>query len=462
MQDDKPFPSDPHLLLKEAHRRFDEGKRREARALYRQLENIRPPDLTVLNRLADIACELSDWPDAEKWFFKSLAIAPDQPAALSNLGLVLQKSGRHEEALASYDRAIALKPGYAYAFVNRGFLLAELGRYEEAIASYDSAIAARPGFAGARFGKAEALLQMGDYPAGWELYESRWETKFKAPNPLTTAYPLWTGKEPVSGKSVLIHPEWGYGDFLMLARYIPPLVRRGANVVVCSPPALASVFRQLEGVRVVLQGAPLPHIDLQCPIMSLPRAFATTIATIPAEMPYLRVPPDKQASWREKLGAPARRRVGLMWAGTGNRNIDSNVARCRSLPLSLLESLLALPFEFHSLQKEIPANDMAALLSLGQVVTHDADLQDFADTAALIRQMDLVISIDTSVAHLAGALATPLWVLLPYACDYRWTSKGESTPWYPAARLFRQSSPGDWAGVVQRVADELVAFGSAK
>jgi hypothetical protein len=190
--------------------------------------------------------------------------------------------------------------------------------------------------------------------------------------------------------------------------------------------------------------------------MSLPRAFKTTIDTIPAEVPYLTVSPEKQAYWRQKLGRSQKRRVGLTWSGKANRNIDLNPATSRSIPLRLLDPLLRLPLELHSLQREVLKSDADVLLDFEQIRTYHGELNDFSDTAALVEEMDLVITIDTAVAHLAGALGKPVWVMLPYSTDYRWGISGDKTPWYPTARLFRQSDPGDWEGVVQKIASELV------
>lgn len=233
----------------------------------------------------------------------------------------------------------------------------------------------------------------------------------------------------------------------------------GARVVLHAPLALVALLSTMEGnVSVVEEGHSIAGVDLQCPIMSLPRAFKTTIDTIPARVPYLAVPPEKQAYWRERLGRSGKRRVGLAWSGKANRNIDLNPATSRSVPLRLLAPLLQLPLELHSLQKETLESDADILSRFEQIRTHHGELNDFSDAAALVEEMDLVISIDTAVAHLAGALAKPLWMMLPYSSDYRWGIGGDRTPWYPAARLFRQSHISDWEGVVWRVASELAGM----
>ena len=394
--------------------------------------------------------------EALESFDRVIAIKPDFAAAYGNRGATLKRLGRFDEALVSFDRSVEITPDAAVLQYHRARMYGDLKRFDEAAAGYDAAIAAKPDYAQAHWSKAELLLLRGDYAQGWKLYEWRSKTGAKSKEQLSANWPMWTGEQDVSGKTVVIRPEVGLGDFIMFARYAKRMQQLGANVVVHTPLALAELFRSLApGITVVKAGDPLPPIDLQCPIMTLPRAFGTTLQTIPAEMPYLAADAQRSEMWRKKLGPATRPRIGLMWSGKGNRNIDRSALRRRSMPALALQPLVDLPFEFHALQKEFTEDDARAPEILRNIATHESQLHDFADTAALVEQMDLVISIDTSVAHLAGALGKPLWVALPYSVDYRWMVEGPTTPWYPTATLFRQSTPGDWLGVTRAIASRL-------
>ena len=390
---------------------------------------------------------------------RAIQIKPGYAEAHSNRGTALCDLGRLDEALAGFEDAIRLKPDYADAYIYRGDALREMRRTNEALQSYNTAIAASPDRAEAYLKKAELLLLTGDYRQGWDLYEWRWKTQFRSPDRRFHDFPLWSGEESLAGKNIVIHPEVGFGDFIMFARYTRRLQELGARVVIYAPPALAELFSTLRGnVLIVEEGNVLPHIDLHCPIMSLPRAFKTTLDTIPAEFPYLAVPAERQSYWRRKLGAQEKPRVGLVWAGKANRNIDVSVLRNRSMPLKLLEPLRHLPLELHSLQKDVLHSDARVLAEFSEIRTYQTELHDFSDTAALIEEMDLVVTIDTSVAHLAGALGKPVWMMLPYSTDYRWGMSGDKTPWYPTATLFRQPDISDWTSIVHKVATALTDF----
>ena len=347
---------------------------------------------------------------------------------------------RHWRAL---ERAIAADPGFTLAYRNRGLLLADLKRHDEALASYEEAIKLDPTDAATRMVQAELLLLVGKFSEGWHLYEWRWKTRFRSQAPESLEIPLWSGEQPLAGKTVVVRSEIGLGDFIMFVRYAKLIQELGAQVIVHAPVPLVSLFAGLgQGISVVAEGAPLPHFDLQCPIMSLPRVFGTVLDTIPAVVPYLSADEGKQRAWREVLGQPSLPRIGLVWSGRANRHIDRIPLRNRSVPLEALQPLFDLPFEFHCLQKELSTDDLKIMA--GRVEAHHDALKDFSDTAALVAEMDLIISIDTSVAHLAGALGKPLWMMLPFSCDYRWMPEGPRTPWYPTATLFRQPRGGDW------------------
>ena len=387
----------------------------------------------------------------------AIACAPDHAEAHCLRGRLLRREGHLPEALASFDRAIALKNDYAQAHLNRGLLLGECKRVAQALASFELALSFGANPSEVQVFKAELLLLAGKYLAGWELYEWRWRSGHRKLTPGQASIPLWNGDEPLAGKTLLIHPEVGYGDLIMFSRYVSLVEERGAAVIVEAPASLQSLLASLPcKVQVLAPEDPLPPVDFRCPIMSLPRAFKTTTRTIPARFPYLAADPDKRDQWRKKLGERRGLRIGVAWWGAKGRGVDLIAHKSRSIPLEALHPLWKFPVEFHSLQQEMSAQDAASLPGVQALADHGSALRDFSDTAALIEEMDLVISIDTSVAHLAGALGKALWVVLPFSSDYRWGLEGPTTPWYPSATLFRQASPGGWERVVAQVADALV------
>ncbi|MBM4220713.1 MAG: tetratricopeptide repeat protein, partial [Gammaproteobacteria bacterium] len=339
---------------------------------------------------------------------------------------------------------------------NLGNALQAAGRLDEALRSHDRALALKPDFPDARWNKAFALLLQGDFAAGWPLFESRWELPGNRPAAISDR-PLWLGDAPLAGRTLLVHHEQGLGDTLQMLRYVPLLAAQGARVVVQVPATLAALAATVAGVAsVVTAGEPLPDHDLHCPCMSLPLACRTTLATIPASVPYLAVPDAPGALWRARLdeARSAQRtglHVGIAWSGSSAHRND----RQRSLALRELLPLLELPAEFHSLQKEYRPGEGEQLGTQGRVHDWSARLDTLADTAALIAGLDLVISVDTSVAHLAGALGKPVWLLLPAAPDYRWLLERSDSPWYPTMRLFRQQHAGNWAPVIDALTGTL-------
>ena len=321
----------------------------------------------------------------------------------------------------------------------------ELGRLDEARASFDHAVGIRPNFAQAHWNRAQAMLLAGAFARGWREHEWRLAAHPELQRPF--AQPLWLGEEPLAGKTLLLHAEQGLGDTIQFCRYAPLAGARGARVVLEVQTSLVDLLRDLPGVSsVVARGDPLPPFVLHCPLPSLPLAFGTTLATIPAQTPYLRVPADRAAAWEARLGRK-RPRVGLVWSGNAGHRRD----RSRSIPLYALMPLFDLDATFVSLQKDVRAADQAVLQQTPKLVDVSAGLESFADTAALIGELDLVIAVDTSVAHLTGALGKRLWLLLPAAPDWRWLTGRDDSPWYPTARLFRQNDARAWGPVVTRV-----------
>ena len=417
-----------------------------------QLGAQQPNDPKTLHLRAQTLRELGQSDAALASVDRALALAPDAIDSLQLRGTLLRTLLRYEDALACFERIVALAPEGAAAHANRGVVLADLGRFDEARASLDHALELAPDFASARWGRALLNLLLGDFAAGWADYEARWSVEalgvFHEKRDFTA--PLWLGQEPVQGKTILLHAEQGLGDTLQFARYAPLLAARGARVIMEVQPALAGLLGRLPGVEQVLPyGAPLPPFDMYCPLLSLPLAFGTAGDSIPSPGAYLAADPARVAAWSEVLGEKTRPRVGVVWSGNPHHRLD----RYRSLPFSALTKLVSEPYEFVSLQKEVGMIDRV-LLPMNRNLRHFGErLVDFDDTAALLAHMDLVITVDTSVAHLAGAMGKPVWILLPGGAipDWRWQLERSDSPWYASARLVRQERLGEWGPVLERV-----------
>ncbi len=375
----------------------------------------------------------------------ALAISPDHAEALRNRGNALYGLKRLDEALASYDCALAVRPDYAEAYHNRSVTLYALKRFDEALASCARALAIRPDYAEAHFSEACSRLAAGDFVGGWQKYEWRWATRDRKSSRRDFGQPLWLGSNDLAGKTILLHAEQGFGDTIQFCRYAPHVAERGARVILQVPEPLRALINTLPGMAQILAtDEALPDFDVHCPLLSLPRAFATKLESIPARTPYLHAAPDAVKNWSARLGAKDRPRVGLVWSGSA---ADHN----RSFPLHALLPLLALNLSYVSLQRDLRDADAAVVQRHRNLVHFGEALKNFSDTAALISNLDLIISVDTGTAHLAGALAKPVWILLPYIADWRWLVDREDTPWYPTARLFRQDGTQNWENVLARV-----------
>lgn len=385
----------------------------------------------------------------------ALALAPGHPLALYNRGNALSALAREPEAIAAYEGAIAAAPNHINAWLNRGLALAALNRHQEALSSYAKVRQLTPEHADVHFNAALSLLTLGDYQRGLAEYEWRWKrTGMTARSDLRA--PLWLGETPLADKTILLHAEQGLGDTVMFARYAPLLARAGGTVVLEVRPELKALLAGLDGVTaVVATGEALPRHDVHCPLASVPLAFKTELSTIPANIPYLSAPGDRVDKWRPRIQALKSPRVALAWSGRASHAND----RRRSLALTQLEPLLSAPgVQFVSIQRELRDADAAQLAGDARITDIGAELADFADTAAVLSLVDLVICVDTAVAHVAGALGRPTFVLLPFQSDWRWTLDAERSPWYPEIRLFRQPAVGDWASTIARVRTELNAM----
>jgi tetratricopeptide (TPR) repeat protein len=437
----------------------------DALASYDAGLRIAPADAELHNRRGVALLELRRPADALAAFECALGADANHRDALGNYGNALLKLNRPSDALAAYDRALAMVPDNAQLLTNRAVALRRLDRPHEALMSASRAVASRPDFAQARFVESVARLTLGDFDAGWRGYEARWSVGFLASQRRSFAAPPWLGRQTgeeapdvsLAGKTILLHAEQGFGDTIQFVRYARLVAARGAKRVVLEVQReLVRLLGNVAGVdAVVARGEALPAFDCHCPLLSLPLAFATQPTTIPADIPY--IAPDDAAlrHWRERL--PRRRPqqralLGIVWSGDPIHDNDLN----RSLRLATLAPLLDLPdVSFVSLQHEVRDEDAAVLHSRPGVVRIGEELCDFADTAAVIAELDAVISVDTAVAHLAGAMGKPLFLLLPFAADFRWLRERNDSPWYPTARLYRQPKFGDWDGAVGALTRDL-------
>lgn len=403
-----------------------------------------------INRGAAL-CRLRRYEEGLASLDLAVALQTDSAEAHANRGLALQKLGRYDEGLASCDLAISLQPNSSEAHTNRGTNLEHLGRFAEALASYDRAVSLQTDNSEAHFNGAMCRLLLGDFDAGWKQHEWRWQAEHLRGKKRNFHPSQWSGGD-IAGRTILLHAEQGFGDTIQFCRYATLVAALGAAVILEVQQPLQKLMGNLAGPsQIVGRGSHLPDFDVHCPLLSLPSVFATGVSSIPAQTPYLRASPEAAASWNKRLEPGQRPRIGLAWSGSPTHGNDQN----RSIHLSDLAPLLHLDATFVSLQKELRVPDQTTLKDYKQVIRLEDSIVDFHDTAAIVSSLDLVISVDTSAAHLAGALGKPVWVLLPASPDWRWMLGRDDSPWYPTARLFRQERAGDWDSVIERVRGEL-------
>ena len=427
----------------------------EALASYNRALSLRPEFAEALCGRGNMLEELKQPGAALASYDRAIAIKPENADAHICRGNVLQKLTRLKAAVSSYDRAIVIKPDSAEAYSNRGTALQELMQLDAAVASYDRAIAIKPDYASAYWNKSFVLLLRGDFENGWPLHEWRWRRGQAGRHKRDFPQPLWLGKEPLSGKTILLHSEQGLGDTIQFCRYARLVANLDAHVIMEVPEPLLPLLKDLDGVsQFVAKGSALPAFDYHCPLLSLPLAFRTDLGSIPCPRRYLRADREHVAIWRVRLGEPTKPRIGLVWSGNTEHKYDHS----RSMALAELVKHLPSKYEYVSLQKDVREADRPKLEARLDILHFGDELKDFADTAALCEQLRLIISVDTSVAHLAGALGKPVWILLPYRPDWRWMLERTDSPWYPGARLFRQEKSGDWDAVMKRVKAELAPF----
>jgi tetratricopeptide (TPR) repeat protein len=440
-------------LFAEAVRHHRAGRLDRAVACYRRVLALADLAEVHFNLGAALAAQ-GQADDAIACYRRAVARKPDYLAAHTNLGRALKDRGLLDDAVACYRRALDLKPDLPQAHYNLGNALKALGRSDAAIASYRRAIARDADYVDAHTNLSMALLAQGDMAAGWPEYEWRWRGPLLGER-RDFAQPQWRG-EPAAGRTLLIHAEQGFGDTLQFCRFVPLAAARGLRVVMEVQPALLRLLRDMPRADLVIaRGAPLPPFDLHCPMMSLPLALGTTVATIPSATAYLHADAAQAASWRTRLDAVAHQglRVGLVWAGKSYSHAPALAAvdRRRSLDPRLLAPVFDLPgAHFVSLQKDGPPPPAGTRPS-----DFMDEMRDFADTAALVANLDLVVAADTAVAHLAAALGRPVWLLSRFDSCWRWLEGRADSPWYPTLRLYRQPRPGDWPAVIAAVAADL-------
>jgi tetratricopeptide (TPR) repeat protein len=434
------------------------GRLEQALSYFNLCDSLQPNHFPTLHKRAICLCSLKGFDETLPEIRRVQAIDPTNAEIHNDVGMVLQSFGQDAMALEWFDQALKLRLNFTDALHNKAVSLARVHRFQEALAAYEHLKAVDPGDALADVGRAHLELLTGNFEAGWLGREARWKLPSNYPG---LSRPMWLGRDALEGKTILIGADEGFGDTIQFARYVPMLAERGARVLFVVQDPLHRLLSDLPGVSqcVPMAASTLPAFDMHCPTMSLPLAFGTRLDTIPAPTSYLPRPAEVRVqAWESRLGPRNRLRVGLVWSGNPRHRNDHN----RSLALRTLTRILDVDAAFVSLQKDPRPADKATLIERSDIVDLTADLDDFGETAALLCCLDLVITVDTSVAHLAAALGCPTWILLPYTPDYRWLLDRDDSPWYPTVRLFRQSISRDYGEVLDRVRSELAALISAR
>ncbi len=395
--------------------------------------------------------QLGEYQDAIDNYDTALDLNPRHMDARNARSVLLATLGRNEEAEADARVMLSIDANSSAAHNSLANALQRQGRIPEALESFEAAIRLASFPPPARFNRGMCLLLAGDFANGWQDYEARiqtedwlylWDVKHR---------PSWLGKDDIAGRTIMLYAEQGFGDTINFCRYVPTVVAMGAKVVLGAPSILRRLVQSLDdSIEVIDDTQAPPPFDVQCSLMSLPLVFGTDLSNIPNRVPYLAPPEESRLKWRQRLGPRRGPRIGLAWSGN-----DKPLGR--SVPLEVIGPLLGMLPEVFCLQRDLRPVDVPALAMYQGIRFFGHELKDFCDTAALIEELDLIISIDTSVLHLAGALGRPTWAMLPYAADWRWLMDREDLPWYPTMRLFRQPASGDWGSVVDRVRNELAA-----
>ena len=431
------------------------GEYEKAKLLLNRALHIKPDYIDALNNLG-ISMKLSkEFNEAVKIFEKIINLKPDFIKALINLGNCFQSLNRFEDALKIYKKASIIHPESTEVLYNEATCLNELNFHSQAILNYKKILKINPDFTEAKWNLAFIQLLKGNYKDGWKNHEIR-KKRDKTKNDYLKLIEdkNWIGKENLKDKTIYILSEQGLGDYIQFCRYLPMLKNLGAKIIVNTPKSLDKIIRTMKVELTHIDELKEIKFDYNCLLLSLPLALNTTLETIPNETPYLFTPKDKKDYWKEKLGNKLRKRIGLMWNGNPENENNHN----RSINLKKLIKLFDLPYEFHSLQINHNKFELEIIKKHENLFIHENEIKGFDKTAGLIESMDLIISVDTSVAHLSGALNKKVWILLAYTPDYRWLLNQENSPWYPSAKLYRQSKKANWDNVIEYIIADLKNF----
>jgi tetratricopeptide (TPR) repeat protein len=425
----------------------DLGRLNDALTSYDRALQINPHFVEALSNRGVILQNQKRFYDALASYDQALQLDHHNVKAHCNRGNALQDLGQYLEALTSYDAALSLDSWHIESLCNRGNAYRNLQRFNEALASYDAAQVVDPNYALAKWNKSLLLLMTGNFLQGWELYEWRHKN-----NHYSLLNPLHSNVDLKTGPLIFIYAEQGFGDTIQFCRYVKMLADRGARVIFQVQTALQSLISSLDSrIAIISTSSDIPHFDYQSPLLSLPWFFQTTVSSIPNYSSYLSVDPCRILEWKNRLGPKKKKKIGLVWSGNTAHSNDHR----RSIDLRQILPLLCLSVEWHSLQNIYNLEDLAILDLHPEILRHEDHLINFSDTGALISQMDLVITVDTAVAHLSGALGKSVWILLPFVPDFRWMLDRSDSPWYPSARLYRQGEDGHWGGVISKLIDDL-------
>ncbi|MBL0074542.1 MAG: tetratricopeptide repeat protein [Rhodocyclaceae bacterium] len=423
----------------------------EALASYDQALAIDPDNAAAYFNHGNTLQKMKRFDLALASYENALAIESNLATAHNNRGVALRQLNRHDESLGSFEQALTLKPDYSDAYNNRGLTFQESMQFDAALASYEQALAIDANLPEAHMNQGICYLLMGNFDKGWEQYEWRWKCTDRGGNFRNYAQPQWLGDTDIAGKTILLWAEQGLGDAVQFCRYVQQVAALGANVVLEVPAALIDCVSALPGApKIIAKGSVPPAFDVHCPLLSLPLAFRTSLADVRGGS-YLRASADKLTLWETRIARTTKPRVGIVWQGNPEHKNDAN----RSIAFGNFQQLIVEKFDYYCLQQTISASDKSILAKLPAVKAFSSELVDFSDTAALVSLMDVVITIDSSVAHLAGALGKEVWILLPHAPDWRWLLKRSDSPWYDSAILFRQPKAGDWDSVLKTVTQQL-------
>jgi Tfp pilus assembly protein PilF len=433
---------------------YRQGNLEQAESLFKKILTKKPNNPDILNKLGELSCQLANYDLAVKYIRKAIQLRPaDIAAAYGNLGYALLKKEQLDEAVACFHKALQINPNYPDAYYNLGLTLHTKKNIDEAITCYQKALRLNPDHALAHWNMSLALLLSGNFKDGWKEYE--WGLNLDRISSYSNfQQPLWDGRN-IRGLRILLYPEQGFGDTIQFIRYASLVAQRDAQVIVACPQELVALLHTVEGIHKIFAcGEQLPNHDMRCPLLSLPFIFETELDNIPAKIPYITADPILVQKWRDKVhDDSAKLKTGLVWTGSPKHKNDHN----RSILLEKFSPLTELAdISFYSLQKGAASEQAKNPPKDMKFIDYTEEIIDFSDTAALMMNLDLIISVDTSVVHLAGAIGKPVWALLPFVPDWRWMLNREDSPWYPIMRLFRQPSLGDWESVIAEVKTELL------